>query len=97
MKLAVKQQANVQDTLKRVKDEVHPAPKTVPHNVVKTKKPQAPKKLFPDSALFQRWGEDLPEAEQRKAQDLFHRFGYNVYLSNQLPLDRSLPDTRDSR
>ncbi|XP_005379663.1 PREDICTED: probable polypeptide N-acetylgalactosaminyltransferase 8 [Chinchilla lanigera] len=97
MKLAMKQQANVGDTLMRVEDEIHLAPKAVQGNVVKTNKPQPPKKLFSTSALFRQWGEGLAEAEQRKAQDLFQRFGYNVYLSNQLPLNRSIPDTRDSR
>ncbi|XP_004869584.1 probable polypeptide N-acetylgalactosaminyltransferase 8 [Heterocephalus glaber] len=97
MRLAVKQQANVEDTGMKVNDEVHLAPKAVQGKVVETKKPGPPKKLFPSSALFRQWGEDLPEAEQKKAQDLFHRFGYNVYLSNRLPLNRSLPDTRDSR
>ncbi|XP_004717446.1 probable polypeptide N-acetylgalactosaminyltransferase 8 [Echinops telfairi] len=54
-------------------------------------------KLFPDSALFKQWGEGLSEAEQRRAQKLFDKFGYNVYLSNQLPLNRTILDTRDSR
>ncbi|XP_004643649.1 probable polypeptide N-acetylgalactosaminyltransferase 8 [Octodon degus] len=98
MKLAVKQQARVEkDALMRVEDEVQPAPKALQGKMVKSKQPRPPKKLFPTSALFQQWGEGLAEAEQRKAQDLFHRFGYNVYLSNQLPLNRSIPDTRDSR
>ncbi|XP_010610015.1 probable polypeptide N-acetylgalactosaminyltransferase 8 [Fukomys damarensis] len=97
MRLAGKQQAKVEDTRMKMNHEVHPAPKAAQGKAVETKKPAPQKKLFPSSALFQRWGEDLPEDEQKKAQDLFLRFGYNVYLSDQLPLNRSLPDTRDSR
>uniref|UniRef100_A0A673NKN9 Probable polypeptide N-acetylgalactosaminyltransferase 8 n=1 Tax=Sinocyclocheilus rhinocerous TaxID=307959 RepID=A0A673NKN9_9TELE len=35
--------------------------------------------------------------DQRKAEDLFQKYGYNAFLSDQLPLDRELPDTRDHR
>lgn len=55
------------------------------------------KKLFPDSALFKEWGENLSEDDQREAQGLFEKYGYNVFLSDRLPLDRALPDTRDPR
>lgn len=51
-------------------------------------------KLFPTSALFKEWGENLSEDEQREAQGLFEKYGYNVFLSDRLPLDRVLPDTR---
>ncbi|KAM4618191.1 putative polypeptide N-acetylgalactosaminyltransferase 8 [Polymixia lowei] len=54
-------------------------------------------KLYPNSFLFAKWGDGLSEDEQREAEDLFQRYGYNVFLSNQLPLDRKLPDTRDKR
>lgn len=86
MKLAMKQQERVDNILERVEAKA---------SEMKKQKPR--EKLFPDSPLFKQWGEDLPEAEQKKAQDLFQKFGYNVYLSNQLPLDRPIPDTRDSR
>uniref|UniRef100_A0A3B5A7D1 Polypeptide N-acetylgalactosaminyltransferase n=1 Tax=Stegastes partitus TaxID=144197 RepID=A0A3B5A7D1_9TELE len=33
----------------------------------------------------------------REAQGLFEIYGYNVFLSNRLPLDRKIPDTRDGR
>lgn len=56
-----------------------------------------PEKLFPNSALFKTWGENLSEDDQREAQSLFEKYGYNVFLSNRLPLDRPLPDTRDPR
>lgn len=54
-------------------------------------------KLFPKSALFREWGENLSEDDQREAQGLFEKYGYNVFLSERLPLDRTLPDTRDPR
>ncbi|KAI3370824.1 hypothetical protein L3Q82_007351 [Scortum barcoo] len=65
-------------------------------------KEEAPKekksnKLFPNSALFKEWGENLSEDDQREAQGLFEKYGYNVFLSDRLPLDRALPDTRDPR
>ena len=55
------------------------------------------KKLFPKSALFVNWGENLSEDDQREAQALYVKYGYNVFLSDRLPLDRALPDTRDPR
>lgn len=38
------------------------------------------KVLFPDSELFKKWGRDLSEAQQKEAEDLFQKFGYNVCL-----------------
>ncbi|KAM7414147.1 hypothetical protein PAMA_019121 [Pampus argenteus] len=52
-------------------------------------------KVFPNSALFKEWGENLSEEDQKVAQDLFEKYGYNVFLSDRLPLDRALSDTRD--
>ncbi|XP_032111841.1 probable polypeptide N-acetylgalactosaminyltransferase 8 [Sapajus apella] len=97
VKLALRQQENVNTTLKRAKDEVQPVLKAVEATMNETKKHKTHVKLFPHSQLFRQWGEDLSEAQQIKAQDLFQRFGYNVYLSNQLPLNRTIPDTRDDR
>ncbi|XP_077090923.1 putative polypeptide N-acetylgalactosaminyltransferase 8 [Siphateles boraxobius] len=53
------------------------------------------KKLFPNSELFKQWTVELSEDDQRKAEDLFQKYGYNAFLSDQMPLDRELPDTRD--
>ncbi|XP_075875304.1 putative polypeptide N-acetylgalactosaminyltransferase 8 [Nelusetta ayraudi] len=55
------------------------------------------KKLFPNSYLFKEWGNNLSENDQREAEFLFQKYGYNVFLSDRLPLDRPLPDTRDPR
>uniref|UniRef100_A0A672RI49 Polypeptide N-acetylgalactosaminyltransferase 8 n=1 Tax=Sinocyclocheilus grahami TaxID=75366 RepID=A0A672RI49_SINGR len=55
------------------------------------------KKLFPNSYLFKQWTVELSEDDQRKAEELFQKYGYNAFLSDQLPLDRELPDTRDHR
>nr|XP_055136996.1 probable polypeptide N-acetylgalactosaminyltransferase 8 isoform X2 [Symphalangus syndactylus] len=97
MKLALRQQENVNNTLKRAKDEVRPVLKAMETKVNETKKHKTQMKLFPHSQLFRQWGEDLSEAQQKAAQDLFQKFGYNAYLSNQLPLNRTIPDTRDYR
>ncbi|XP_033079021.1 probable polypeptide N-acetylgalactosaminyltransferase 8 [Trachypithecus francoisi] len=97
MKLALRQQENVNNTMKRAKDEERPVLKAVEAKVKETRKHKTQMKLFPHSQLFRQWGEDLSEAQQKKAQDLFRKFGYNVYLSNQLPLNRTIPDTRDYR
>ena len=52
-------------------------------------------KLYPHSILFAQWGDSLSKGEQKEAEALFQIYGYAVFLSNQLPLDRKLPDTRD--
>ncbi|KAJ8007061.1 hypothetical protein DPEC_G00113660 [Dallia pectoralis] len=52
------------------------------------------KKLYPNSRLFKKWGEELSEEEQKEAEGLFHTYGYNVFLSDRLPLNRDIPDTR---
>lgn len=63
----------------------------------KAPKETTPKKLFPNSVLFKTWGENLSENEQKEAEALFQKYGYNAFLSDRLPLDRPLPDTRDPR
>uniref|UniRef100_A0A3B4ZMK8 Polypeptide N-acetylgalactosaminyltransferase n=1 Tax=Stegastes partitus TaxID=144197 RepID=A0A3B4ZMK8_9TELE len=66
-------------------------------NVEQQKRKPVVPKLFPDSYLFENWGDDLSEQDQKEAQGLFEIYGYNVFLSNRLPLDRKIPDTRDGR
>lgn len=68
---------------------------TVRNEKKPVKKPA--KKLFPNSYLFKKWTVELSEDDQRKAEDLFQKYGYNAFLSDQMPLDRELPDTRDHR
>ena len=81
--------------------EKEPEQKAQPEAKIQAQK-ESPKekksnKLFPDSALFKEWGENLSEDDQREAEGLFKKYGYNVFLSDRLPLDRALPDTRDPR
>ncbi|KAM9470772.1 putative polypeptide N-acetylgalactosaminyltransferase 8 [Clarias gariepinus] len=61
------------------------------------KKKQVVNKLFPNSNLFINWGDELSEEEQKQAEHLFQLYGYNVFLSDRLPLNRTLTDTRDAR
>lgn len=65
--------------------------------IAKIQAPKEKKKLFPNSALFKEWGENLSEEDQKEAEALFKKYGYNVFLSDRLPLDRPLPDTREPR
>lgn len=55
------------------------------------------KKLFPNSALFYKWGANLSEEEQKEAEELYQRYGYNAFLSDRLPINREIPDTRSPR
>ncbi|KAG5845873.1 hypothetical protein ANANG_G00143800 [Anguilla anguilla] len=55
------------------------------------------KKLYPNSALFTKWGEELSEEEQKEAEELYQKYGYNAFLSNKLSLNRQIPDTRHKR
>ncbi|XP_051884813.1 polypeptide N-acetylgalactosaminyltransferase 18-like [Pristis pectinata] len=47
-----------------------------------------------DSPLFAHWGRHLPVETRRIAWKKFQYYGYNSYLSDQLPLDRPIPDLR---
>lgn len=67
------------------------------HDQKENDKAKKSNKLFPESALFKNWGENLSKEDQKEAQALFQRYGYNSFLSDRLPLDRPLPDTREPR
>nr|XP_040030108.1 probable polypeptide N-acetylgalactosaminyltransferase 8 isoform X2 [Gasterosteus aculeatus aculeatus] len=55
------------------------------------------RKLYPNSYLFSKWGDGLSEEEQKEAEALFQSYGYNAFLSDRLPLNREIPDTRPAR
>lgn len=88
-------------------EKVQPPPdqkeqKKIPKPLIKVEPPKdkeqkGTQKLFPKSPLFEHWGKDLSEDDQKEAQALFEKYGYNAFLSDRLPLDRALPDTRDPR
>ncbi|XP_037615702.1 probable polypeptide N-acetylgalactosaminyltransferase 8 [Sebastes umbrosus] len=67
------------------------------NNVEVKKERKVVRKLYPNSALFSKWGDGLSEEEQKEAEGSFQRFGYNAFLSDRLPLNREIPDTRPSR
>ncbi|XP_075909067.1 polypeptide N-acetylgalactosaminyltransferase 18-like [Petromyzon marinus] len=48
----------------------------------------------PDKVLFSNWGKELTLREKRIACSEFLKYGYNIYLSDRLPLDRDIPDYR---
>nr|XP_020463221.1 polypeptide N-acetylgalactosaminyltransferase 18 isoform X2 [Monopterus albus] len=49
---------------------------------------------FSDSSLFAHWGQELSPDTRRVALKMFQYYGYNGYLSDRLPLDRTIPDLR---
>ncbi|XP_076015066.1 putative polypeptide N-acetylgalactosaminyltransferase 8 [Genypterus blacodes] len=76
------------------------------HNMEKADAPKAPevkkekqvvRKLYPNSPLFSKWGNDLSEEEQKEAESLYQMYGYNAFLSDRIPLNREIPDTRHAR
>uniref|UniRef100_A0A2I4DC95 Polypeptide N-acetylgalactosaminyltransferase n=1 Tax=Austrofundulus limnaeus TaxID=52670 RepID=A0A2I4DC95_AUSLI len=90
------------DTQRKIADVLKEAIHVVPGQKEEPKEKIPPKekktgKVFPDSPIFKEWGDNLSEDEQREAQALFEKYGYNVFLSDRLPLNRPLPETRDPR
>ncbi|XP_039880931.1 probable polypeptide N-acetylgalactosaminyltransferase 8 isoform X1 [Simochromis diagramma] len=90
-KSAEVQQPAVQKQAEKKKDDANIQPQNEADQMKKSEK------LFPNSVLFKEWGANLSEDDQREAQSLYEKYGYNVFLSDRLPLDRPLPDTRDPR
>lgn len=90
MRLTKKQQGHMRHTSKWGNAEFRPHWKGMKARL-------APKKLYLRWKILQQWGKGLSKAQQEEAWDLFLEFGYNVLLSNQLPYNRSIPDTRDIR
>lgn len=100
LKTVEEKQDVIQKMLREDHDKCRQSGKDVQKDLQSQK--EAPKedkktKLFPNSPLFKEWGGDLSEEEQREAESLFQSYGYNVFLSDRLPLDRALPDTREPR
>uniref|UniRef100_A0A673ICG4 Polypeptide N-acetylgalactosaminyltransferase n=1 Tax=Sinocyclocheilus rhinocerous TaxID=307959 RepID=A0A673ICG4_9TELE len=95
----IRQERNNDNRLKRIEDlEVLGRLKIIENQVYKIGEFKTEvKKLYPKSPLFSSWGAELTEEEQMEAERQFQEFGYNVFLSNRLPLNRTVPDTRDIR
>ncbi|XP_061922720.1 probable polypeptide N-acetylgalactosaminyltransferase 8 [Entelurus aequoreus] len=85
------------DRLLDLVEKLEPKESSIQQKEVKVVKKVAGKKLFPNSALFKTWGDGMSEEEQKEAENLFGRFGYNAFLSDRLPLNREIPDTRPAR
>uniref|UniRef100_A0A3B3HK69 Polypeptide N-acetylgalactosaminyltransferase n=1 Tax=Oryzias latipes TaxID=8090 RepID=A0A3B3HK69_ORYLA len=79
-----------------IKREVHDYSRNLQRTERKEER-KAVRKLYPNSPLFRKWGDHLSEEEQKEAESLFKNYGYNAYLSDRLPLNREMPDTRPSR
>ncbi|XP_021487410.1 probable polypeptide N-acetylgalactosaminyltransferase 8 [Meriones unguiculatus] len=90
MKLTKKQQGHMGHTSKWGNAEFYPDWEGIKARL-------APKKFSLSWKILPQWGKGLSTAQQEEAWDLFLEFGYNVFLSNQLPYNRSIPDTRDIR
>nr|XP_024002647.1 probable polypeptide N-acetylgalactosaminyltransferase 8 [Salvelinus alpinus] len=96
LKRLEKMEAHIEKLLKTINDgrslkegQAVKAPEVKERKVVK--------KVYPNSALFTSWGDELSEEEQKEAEGLFQMYGYNAFLSDRLPLNREISDTRDPK
>ncbi|XP_066524982.1 probable polypeptide N-acetylgalactosaminyltransferase 8 [Hoplias malabaricus] len=85
------------EILQRLKEIESHAQVIARHSAVMKREIKAAENLFPNSRLFKMWHPELSEGEQREAEELFQKYGYNVFLSDRIALDRVLPETRDHR
>ncbi|XP_051548975.1 probable polypeptide N-acetylgalactosaminyltransferase 8 [Myxocyprinus asiaticus] len=92
--------------LRRIEDQINKIAKSIEYRNQKDKVTDGEqktmtkikmKKLYPRSSLFSSWRAELTEEEQIEAEKQFQEYGYNSFLSNRLPLNRTIPDTRDPR
>ncbi|XP_029901491.1 probable polypeptide N-acetylgalactosaminyltransferase 8 [Myripristis murdjan] len=92
-----KLEANIDKLVKLMSKIEHKEAPAEPKAPEVKKEKKVVRKLYPNSALFTKWGDELSEEEQKEAESLFRRYGYNAFLSDRLPLNREIPDTRHPR
>uniref|UniRef100_I3JVS0 Polypeptide N-acetylgalactosaminyltransferase n=1 Tax=Oreochromis niloticus TaxID=8128 RepID=I3JVS0_ORENI len=68
------------DALRRFEQKQDDMQKMLEEDRHRHRKSAESEKLFPQSALFKKWGEDLSEDDQREAQSLYEKYGYNFYM-----------------
>ncbi|XP_051979400.1 probable polypeptide N-acetylgalactosaminyltransferase 8 [Xyrauchen texanus] len=92
--------------LRRIEDQINKIAKSIEYRNQKDKVADGEqtnmtkikmKKLHTRSPLFSSWRAELTEEEEIEAEKMFQEYGYNSFLSNRLPLNRTIPDTRDPR
>ncbi|XP_029617206.1 probable polypeptide N-acetylgalactosaminyltransferase 8 [Salmo trutta] len=97
LKRLEKMEAHIEKLLKTINNEISLKEGQAVKAPEVKKERKVVKKVYPNSALFTSWGDELSEEEQKEAEGLFQMYGYNAFLSDRLPLNRELPDTRDPK